>query len=66
MNYEYAKYATEKAKELLSIDSPTGFTDRAADWVQNAFTALGFPPAGRSKAASSSISAAGRGRAASS
>ena len=42
MNYEYAKYATEKAKELLSIDSPTGFTDRAADWVQNAFTALGF------------------------
>ena len=42
MDYEYAKYATEKAKELLSIDSPTGFTDRAADWVQNAFTALGF------------------------
>lgn len=42
MNYEYAKYATEKAKELLSIDSPTGFTDRAADWVQNAFTDLGF------------------------
>ena len=42
MDYEYAKYATEKAKELLSIDSPTGFTDRAAGWVQNAFTALGF------------------------
>ena len=42
MNYEYGKYATEKAKELLSIDSPTGFTDRAADWVQNAFTDLGF------------------------
>lgn len=42
MDYEYAKYATEKAKELLSIDSPTGFTDRAADWVQNAFTDLGF------------------------
>ena len=53
MNYEYAKYATEKAKELLSIDSPTGFTDRAADWVQNAFTDLGLKPAGRSKAASS-------------
>lgn len=42
MDYEYAKYATKKAKELLSIDSPTGFTDRAADWVQNAFTDLGF------------------------
>ena len=42
MDYEYAKYATEKAKELLSIDSPTGFTDRAPDWVQNAFTDLGF------------------------
>ena len=42
MDYEYAKYAAEAAKELLAIDSPTGFTDRAADWVQNAFTALGF------------------------
>lgn len=42
MDYEYAKYAAEAAKELLAIDSPTGFTDRAAEWVQNAFTALGF------------------------
>ena len=66
MNYEYAKYATEKAKELLSIDSPTGFTDRAADWVQNAFTALGFSARRTVKAASSSISAARRGRTASS
>ena len=42
MDYKYAKYAAEAAKELLAIDSPTGFTDRAADWVQNAFTDLGF------------------------
>ena len=43
MNYEYAKYATEKAKELLSIDSPTGFTARAAEWVLEEFTSLGLP-----------------------
>ena len=39
---KYAQYATEKAVELLAIDSPTGFTDRAAHWVADAFSALGF------------------------
>ncbi|MBR6425654.1 MAG: peptidase M42, partial [Oscillospiraceae bacterium] len=28
--------------ELLAIDSPTGFTDKAADWVQKAFSELGY------------------------
>lgn len=42
MNYEYAKYATEKACELLAVDSPSGFTEKAADWVKSSFESLGF------------------------
>ncbi len=42
INYEYAKYATEKAVELLNIDSPTGFTSNAAKWVKDAFENLGY------------------------
>lgn len=42
MTYEYAKYATEKACELLAIDSPSGFTEKAAEWVKSAFESLGF------------------------
>ena len=42
MEQKYAEYAAQKAVELLAIDSPTGFTDRAATWVQDAFGALGF------------------------
>ena len=38
----YAEYATQKACELLAIDSPTGFTDTAAKWVKDEFTALGY------------------------
>ena len=39
---EYADFAAEKAIELLNIDSPTGFTKKAADWVKSAFEGLGF------------------------
>ena len=42
MEQNYARYAVEKAVQLLAIDSPTGFTDKAAEWVQEAFTSLGF------------------------
>ncbi|MBQ4573827.1 MAG: M42 family metallopeptidase [Clostridia bacterium] len=42
MNYDYAKYAADKAAELLAIDSPSGFTDQAALWVKTAFEELGF------------------------
>ena len=38
----YAEYAWEKAAELLAIDSPSGFTEKAALWVKNAFASLGF------------------------
>lgn len=39
---EYAYYAVAQATTLLSIDSPTGFTKKATDWVLDAFTSLGF------------------------
>lgn len=42
MERSYAQYAAEQAAELLSIDSPTGFTARAAQWVIDAFSALGY------------------------
>jgi len=39
---KYADFATEKAVELLAIDSPSGFTRKAAEWVQKEFSDLGF------------------------
>lgn len=42
MDEKYTQYAVEKAVELLSIDSPTGFTARAADWVLREFQTLGY------------------------
>ncbi len=38
----YADYAWEKTSELLAIDSPSGFTAKAAAWVKEAFESLGF------------------------
>ena len=38
----YADYAWEQTVKLLAIDSPSGFTAKAAQWVKNAFEALGF------------------------
>ncbi len=38
----YADFAWEQAAELLSIDSPSGFTSKAARWVLGAFENLGF------------------------
>ena len=42
MEQQYAEYAWERAAALLAIDSPTGYTEQAAEWVQTAFDALGF------------------------
>ncbi len=39
----YVNYAVEKTVELLSIDSPTGYTRAAEDFVLREFSALGFP-----------------------
>ena len=38
----YADFAWEQAEKLLSIDSPSGFTAKAAQWVCSAFADLGF------------------------
>ena len=41
----YAEFAWEKTETLLSIDSPSGFTSRAAAWVKENFEKLGFSAA---------------------
>ena len=42
MERKYAEFAATKACELLAIDSPSGYTRKAADWVKEAFSSLGF------------------------
>lgn len=39
----YADFAWEQTAALLAIDSPSGFTAKAAAWVKEAFESLGFP-----------------------
>ena len=39
---KYAEYAWEKAAELLSIGSPTGYTAKATTWLLETFAGLGF------------------------
>ena len=43
INKTYADFAWEQAAALLAIDSPSGFTAKAAAWVKDAFEKLGFP-----------------------
>lgn len=38
----YADFAWEQTATLLAIDSPSGYTARAAAWVKEAFEKLGF------------------------
>ncbi|MBR0140216.1 MAG: peptidase M42, partial [Firmicutes bacterium] len=42
MNREYAEYAVKKAFELIAIDSPSGYTLEAMQWVKKQFNELGF------------------------
>ena len=42
INKLYADYAWEQTAALLAIDSPSGYTAKAAQWVQQAFQDLGF------------------------
>ncbi len=39
----YAEFAWSQTQALLNIDSPSGFTSRAALWVKEAFESLGCP-----------------------
>jgi len=42
IDFKYADYAWQQAAAVLAIDSPAGFTGKAALWVQEAFENLGF------------------------
>ncbi len=42
---KYADFAWEQTAALLSVDSPTGYTAKAAAWVKEAFESLGFSAA---------------------
>ena len=39
---KYVDFAVEKTVELLAIDSPTGYTSAAEEFVQREFSALGY------------------------
>ena len=40
---EYADFSWQQTEQLLSIDSPTGYTDYVALWLKSSFEMLGFP-----------------------
>ena len=42
INMTYADFGWEQAEKLLAIDSPAGFTGKAANWVKDTFSGLGF------------------------
>ena len=42
LDRDYAESAWNQAETLLAIDSPSGFAARAAAWVKDAFSNLGF------------------------
>ena len=39
---KYADYSWEQTANLLAIDSPSGYTAKATQWVKEAFESLGF------------------------
>ena len=43
MDRKYVEYSVEMAEKLIAIDSPTGYTAKAAAWVEKEFKDLGFP-----------------------
>lgn len=40
----YVDYILEETRKILSIDSPTGYTDRVADYVMEEYECLGYCP----------------------
>lgn len=42
LDTKYRDHAMEKTMELLTIDSPSGYTEKAARWVRDEFISLGF------------------------
>ena len=39
---KYTDFIVEETTTLLNIDSPTGYTEEAANWVKSEFEKLGF------------------------
>ena len=44
IHFSYANLAWEQASSLLAIDSPSGYTHTAANWVQMMFEKMGYDP----------------------
>ena len=42
IDFKYADYAWDQVAAVLAIDSPAGFTGKAAAWVKESFENLGF------------------------
>jgi putative aminopeptidase FrvX len=41
---KYMDYILEETKKILSIDSPSGFTDKVSEYVMEAYSVLGYSP----------------------
>lgn len=41
---DYSSYILEETKRILAIDSPTGYTRQAADYVYNLYKSFGYEP----------------------
>lgn len=41
---KYMDYVLEETKKILAIDSPTGYTKEAADYIMAAYEAMGYHP----------------------
>lgn len=44
INMNYIDFIMEKTSQVLAIDSPSGYTDKAADFVINEYKGLGLEP----------------------
>lgn len=45
IEFQYADFAWEQTAALMAVDSPSGYTAKAAVWVKEAFEKLGFSAA---------------------
>ena len=41
---DYTEYIVSQAQKLISIDSPSGYTKNAADWLMETYKAMGYNP----------------------
>ena len=41
---KYLDYILDKTQKILTIDSPSGFTKKAANYIMEEYAALGYTP----------------------